>query len=306
MSQQELAIIGAGAVGQAVVRRLVERGIEPTVINRSETTLAGARSVSADVGDAAGLRRALAGADVVFQCAQPPYHRWSEDFPQLQSNVVDACTETGAALIGAENLYAYGTPGTAISEQSPFQPTTQKGRVRLAMIEALRDADQAGRLRTAAVRASDFFGPGVTGSAYGDRFFGPIAAGKKAQLLGDPDALHSITFIDDYAETLVRVALDPTSWGRAWIAPTAPPITQRAILEIAAQAAGTAPRFQKVGATTLRVAGLFSPPAKEMIEMLGEFTSDYLVDSTAAEKRFGFSPTPLVDAIAITMAAHTA
>jgi len=304
VSRQQFVIIGAGPVGQAVVRRLVYRGIEPTVISRSGPTLAGARTVVADVGDAAGLRQALVEADVVLQCAQPPYHRWAEEFPQFQRNVVDACTDSGSTLIAAENLYVYGTPGTAISEQSPFQPTTQKGRVRLAMIEELRDADRAGKLRTAAVRSSDFFGPGVTGSAYGQRFFGPIAAGRKAQLLGDPDALHSITFIDDYAETLIRVALDPTSWGQAWIPPTARPITQRAILELAAQAAGTAPRFQKVGPAMLRLAGMFSPPAKEMIEMLGEFTADYVVDSTAAEERFGLSPVPLADAIAVTIAAH--
>lgn len=99
---------GAGPVGRAVVETLVERGAEPTVVTRSAVDLAGARSVVADMSDAGDARRAVSGASVVIQCAQPPYHRWAKEFPALQRSVLGACAAAGAPLIAAENVYGYG------------------------------------------------------------------------------------------------------------------------------------------------------------------------------------------------------
>ena len=58
-------------------------------------------------------------------------------------------------------------------------------------------------------------------------------------------------------------------------------------------AAGLQPKVKTVGATTLRVAGLFMPGAREMVEMMYEFTEPMVVDSAAFESGFGWSATPL-------------
>lgn len=52
---------------------------------------------------------------------------------------------------------------------------------------------------------------------------------------------------------------------------------------------------------TLRLAGLFIPPAEEMIEMLYEFDEPYLLDSRAIERELGLSPTPLEVSIPATV-----
>ncbi len=166
-------VLGAGPVGRAVVAALAARGIEPAVVTRSGASVPGAISRVADITDPAQAAAALAGAEVVFQCAQPEYHRWPQEFPTLQTGIVDAAAKVGALLAVAENLYGYGPHDGPLTEDLPLAATTRKGVVRAQMWRDLEAAHQAGRLRVVAGRASDFCGPGVEGSAVGDRVFGP-------------------------------------------------------------------------------------------------------------------------------------
>ncbi len=238
---------------------------------------------------------------MVFQCAQPEYHRWEQEFRALQATVLEACAHADVPLIATENTYGYGPVTVPMTEDLPMNPTTRKGRVRAAMWGDLLEAHRAGRVQTAAVRASDFFGPAVDGSAFGDRFFKGIVGGNKAEVLGDPDALHSITYVPDLAAAMIAVAGDPAAWGRAWHAPTAPAVTQREIVEIAARAAGTDPTVRPVKPWQLRLLGMFVKPVKEMIEMRYEFDHDHVIDSSAFAARFGLPPTPLDESLAATV-----
>ncbi len=295
-------VLGAGPVGRAVAAQLASGGAVPRVLTRSGTSVPGARSAAVDVTDAGALAAALAGADVVFQCAQPAYHRWAAEFPALQRSALDACARTGAGLVAVENLYPYGAVAGPITESMPFNPCSAKGEVRARMATELAAAHTEGRVRTAAVRASDFLGPGVGASAYGDRFVGPLAKGRAADVFGDPDTRHSVSFVPDLAAALVAVAERPGAWGRAWHAPTAPAITQRHLVELVAAAAGTEPRLRVVKPWMLRLVGLFNPGARETVEMLYEFEADFVLDSSAAEGALGLTPTPLADAAAATVA----
>jgi nucleoside-diphosphate-sugar epimerase len=295
-------VLGAGPVGRSVAAALVARGISPRVVTRSGSAIDGTQPFRADLADPDATRAALGGATVVFQCAIPPYHRWTKDFPPIQRSVVRACEASGAAIVAIENLYGYGPVSGPMTEDLPMKPTTRKGAVRAAMWGELLDAHQAGRIRAVAVRASDFFGPGVRDSAYGERFFGPLVSGGKAQVLGSPQARHAITYVSDLAEAAVRLAEDSSAWGRAWHAPTAPAITQLALVEAAARAAGVPPAFATVKPWQLRLVGAFNPGARETVEMLYEFEHDFVLDSSAFESRFRQTPTPLDRALAETVA----
>ncbi|MEM9133151.1 MAG: NAD-dependent epimerase/dehydratase family protein [Actinomycetota bacterium] len=297
-------VLGAGPVGRAIVDRLVDRGLTPTVVTRSGTAVDGAKAAAIDVADTPSLAAALAPADAVFHAVMPPYSRWPELFPPFQAAIVRACEQSGGVLVSAENLYGYGTPGVPITEQLPLAPTTTKGRVRAELWRALAAAHEEGAIRAAAVRASDFFGPGVIASAYGESVFGRLAAGKKAQVLGDPGTRHSITYVPDYAEALVRVAERPATWGRAWIAPTAPAVAQAEVVALAAEALGVDPGIQRISRAMLRLAGLFNADVRETVEMFPEFTHDFVVDSAAAEAALDLAPTDLETAIAHTAGCH--
>src|SRR5262245_16862399 len=118
-------VLGAGPVGRAVVAALESRGIEPAVVTRSGAAVPGATSRRADLADPAQAAEAVAGAQVVFQCAQPPYHRWPEEFPGLQAQAVAAATSAGALLVVAENLYGYGPVDGPLTQDLPLTATTR-------------------------------------------------------------------------------------------------------------------------------------------------------------------------------------
>jgi nucleoside-diphosphate-sugar epimerase len=295
-------VIGAGPVGRAIAEVLEAAGSTATVLTRHPTPIAGASTQAVDATSTDELVDAIAGADVVFQCAQPAYHRWVEEFPALQRAVVGACERVGASLVVVENLYGYGPVDGPMTETTPMRPTTRKGAVRAQMWQELETAHAGARVRVAAVRASDFIGPGVVGSAFGERFVVPLVAGRRADVLGDPDALHSVTYVPDLAAAMVHVARQPNAFGRAWHAPTAPAVTQRELVGLVAAAAGTAPSLRVVRPWMLRLVGLWDRGARETIEMRDEFEHDFVVDSSAFERAFGVGPTPLADSVAATVA----
>lgn len=297
-------VLGAGPVARSVVAALVARGTRPVVVSRSGTSVAGAGARRADIGDAAALGAAVADADVVFQCAQPPYHRWPQEFPQLQDRVLAAVESAGALLVAAENLYGYAPPTSAITEDLPLAATTRKGVVRAAMCRRLEGAHRSGRVRTVAARASDFFGPGVTASAVGDRFFGPIVAGKGVQVVGDPDRLHTYTYVADFGEAMVRLSEAPETWGQAWHVPNAPTITTRAFAERAAAIAGTTARLKPVKPWQLRLVGTFVPALREIDELRYEFEQDWVVSHDRYAAVLGDHATGLDDALAATVHAQ--
>lgn len=80
--------------------------------------------------------------------------------------------------------------------------------------EALAAHDQ-GRVRVAIGRAADFYGPFVTDSALGERVFGPLIAGKTAQLVGDIDQPHTYTFVGDFGEALAVLGEHDKADGQA-------------------------------------------------------------------------------------------
>jgi len=303
---QRHAVLGAGPVGRAIVAELVGRGITPTIVSRSGTTVPGATTRRADITDASQLAAAIDGADVVHQCAQPAYHRWQEEFPSLQAGVVEAVSNSGAVLVVVENLYGYGPVDGSLTETLPMSATTKKGAVRARMYLDLVEAHQAGRIRMVVARASDFYGPHVEGSAFGERFVSQVAAGKKVDIVGDPEALHSVTFVPDLAGAMVRLAREPDAWGRAWHVPNAPAVTQRELVELAAHAAGTHPTIRRVARWQLRALGLFSAPMRETVEMTYEFEHDFVVDHSDYAAHFGDHATPLAAAFAITMERNSA
>ena len=295
-------ILGAGPVGRAVAEQLVDTyDIKPTVVTRSGSDIPGTLSLKADLSSRESANDALAGADVVYQCSQPAYNRWPEEFPTLQRNITAAITGTNAVLVAAENMYGYGVVDGPLHEGLALTATTRKGAVRAELWRELEHAHEAGDYRAVAARASDFYGPGVEDSAYGSRFFGPLVAGKKAEVLGDPSTRHTVTYVPDFGRALVRLGEDPEAWGRAWHIPNAPAPTTEELVTHVARIAGTTPKTSRIGPTKMRLAGLFIPAAKEMIELAYEFDRDFVIDDSAYTERYGPEFTELEEGLSQTV-----
>jgi nucleoside-diphosphate-sugar epimerase len=299
-------IVGAGPVGSATASRLAAAGERVRVITRHGTgpDTGGIDGVAADATDAGRLAGLAAGAAVLYNCASPPYHRWSQDWPPLAAAMLAAAERTGAVLVTMSNLYAYGPVAHPMTERDPLAATGRKGQVRAAVWTQALAAHQAGRVRAAEARSSDFFGPGVRGqSPIGERSIPRLLAGRPVAVLGNPDSAHSWTFIPDIAAALVTLGADERAWGRAWHVPTSAPMSQRQLYATLAQLARVPePTLRPVPAWLLWAGGLAVPDLRELREVAYQFTAPFVMDSSAITGTFGLQPTPAEHALAATLA----
>ena len=69
---------------------------------------------------------------------------------------------------------------------------------------------------------------------------------------------------------------------------------------------GKDPALSVISPTMMRLAGLFSPGAKETVEMLYEFDRPFVVDASRSEQELGLVPTPTDEGIRRTVAWYKA
>ncbi len=293
MSERHV-VVGAGPVGSGIAVALAEAGHEVVVVTRSGSGPhhPAVERVSADASDADRLRRLSAGAATVFNAANPPYTRWVTDWPPLAESLLRTAEATGAVLATVSNLYVYGRVTAAMTEDTPLRPHDHKGRVREVMWHQASAAHQDGRVRYVEVRGSDYpDAPPAT--SHLSRHVPALLAGRRCRVMGDPDQPHSWTATADVVALVVAAAADPTSHGRAWHVPTAPPRTQREALgDLAALAGAPAPRVAGTPASLLRAVGTVAPYVREVAGTVYQFTAPFALDDSAARAHFGLQPQP--------------
>jgi nucleoside-diphosphate-sugar epimerase len=311
LAMNELHVVyGTGPVGTAVIETLVAQGKQVRVVTRTGARKhlpPSAEVVRGDATDPADARLVCAGATHVYNCTNPvDYHRWPEQFPPLQRGVLEGAVASGAKLIVMENLYMYGPHGgIPMTETMPMCGRGSRSTTRVRMTEELFAAHRTGQVRVATVRASDLFGPHVTQSLTGEQLFAPLLSGKPAQLFADLDVPHSLSYVRDVGQALVRVGADDRALGRAWHAPNAPAVPLRAFVCLLGEAAGMTPRLRPLPRAVTRallpLLGLAVPPLRGLRENLYIMYEPYVVDHSAYARMFGDHATPLRAAITETI-----
>ena len=303
MAKKKYVVVGTGAIGSLVADQLAADGHSVIAISRhaapSKSPMVD--HVAGDASDAKFLARQAVDAAAIFNCVNPPYHRWPQEWPPIAAALLHAAEESGAVLTTLSNLYAYGTPTGPLTPETPLRATYAKGQVRGQMWLDAKAAHDANKIRATEVRASDFIGP--TGFSAINRLVPDIVAGKRVQLLGNPDAPHSWTYTVDVAKTLIAAAQNKTAWGRAWHAPTNPPRTQRQVVEELAKAAGVAPvKASAVPNTLLRFLGIFNSEIREVLITMYQFEQPFVIDDTATRRELGLAPTRWEEVLEATVA----
>ena len=188
-----------------------------------------------------------------------------------------------------------------MTENSPYAATTRKGRVRADMSHALMEAHKREKVRVVIGRASDYFGPRGLMSSMGERVFYPALDGKPAQVLGNPDLLHTYTYLPDIGEGLAILGENDQALGQIWHLPSAETLTTRQFIERIFEATGHPPRIQVAPKGILKIIGLFNAELREVIEMLYQFENPHIVDNSKFKQTFGNYATPLNEAIQTTV-----
>jgi nucleoside-diphosphate-sugar epimerase len=252
--------------------------------------------IAADCSDPQQAIEAAMGATVVYQALNPPYHQWHKYFPGLQANALAAAQAVGARYVSIENLYMYDS-SKPITEESPILPRSKKGELRAKMAHEVMAAHQRGEIRAAALRSSDYYGPGVLNSALGEMVFGNLVAGKRAQVSGSAVMSHSFAYIEDVGKAAAILGTHEEALGQVWIAPHAPALTQGEMVEMACRILEIEPRISVISSFMMRLAGLFVSEARAAVEMMYEFTAPFVVDSSKFEQTFQVKATSVEEGV---------
>lgn len=288
-------VVGAGGTGTATARLLANAGHRVRIVTRSGSgpVHPGVEIIAADATDLDGLIEVSRGAEALFNCAAPPYHTWPQALPRLATAQLTAAERTGADYVLLDNLYAYGSVDGPMMESLPLAPNSVKGRLRAELWQQALAAHEAGRVRVTTVRASDFVGAGAN-SVFSLLVAPKVLAGRSAAVPADLDAPHSWTATTDAARALAAVSQDDRAWGHVWHAPTNLPVSVRQLAHQLADLAGvSAPKLRTIPSWALRMAGLFSPAARELPEMQYQFQRPFVLSSSLTEQTFSLTPAPL-------------
>lgn len=303
-------VLGTGQVGHAVAQQLRGANADVRLVSRSGRAPDDLRddvtTVSADIADPAAARAACEGGAVVYCCVQPPYERWAERFPPLLDGALEAAEHADARFVMADNLYMYGPVDGPIHEGLPETATTEKGRTRAEMARTIREAHESGRVEATVGRASDFYGPGVTGSIVGPYVFEPILDGGTVWFPGDPDLPHTYTYVPDFARALVTLGSEEAALGEVWHVPNAETVTTREFVQLAGRVAGTDPTVRGLPSWVVRPLGLVSGTMRELAETQYQRSEPYVVSHERFAETFDFTPTPHREALEATVAWYRA
>ncbi len=309
--REKIVVLGYGPVGQAIVAQLLaadpERDVHLAQRHRPSNLPNDVPFVPCDSQILASVQTACAGAEQIVLAIGFAYERaiWADQWPRAMAHVLQAAEENGARLIFVDNLYMYGPQTVPLVETLPLTSYGTKPAVRAAITQKWMSAYQEGKVRVAALRAPDFYGPRVAQSHLGDLAFGALAKGKPAMVIIDPNQKHDFAYVPDIARGVLSLLNAPDEdFGQAWHIPCAPIQTPREILSLASAHTGKPLKLTSLPMAFLPFLGLFYPVMAEMVEMRFQWDRTYQVDATKFAKRFWNDPTPFSVGVAETLKAY--
>ncbi len=297
MTKTKHIILGAGgAIGNVLADELVARNENVKLVGRSGRNRPGAESQQADLTKLDDVTLVVEESSIVYLVAGLQYKLsdWQDQWPKIMSNVISACQAKSAKLIFFDNVYMYGKVNGAMTEETPYNPSSKKGEIRARIATQLMSEVKAGNITALIARSADFYGPYTEKTSV--PFFLVIqrlAQDKKAQWLVNAKTKHTFTFTGDCGKALYLLATTEDAANQIWHLPTAsPPITGEEFIKITAEFLGKKAEYATLNKLMLKAAGLFDSTIKESYEMLYQNEFDYIFNSTKFEKRFGYAPTP--------------
>ncbi|MFB5678998.1 SDR family NAD(P)-dependent oxidoreductase [Paenibacillus terreus] len=272
-------VVGAtGGTGAVITAELAKRGISVIAFGRSRQKL---EELAARLGNPAHLSLAVGNAsrpddiaaaakdaDVLFHCANVPYHEMETKLIPLGESIMEAANRLGVKVVAIDGIYPYGKRQMdKVTEDHPKQPHTRKGKTRLAF-EQMIFSSRWNNVRAMIVRLPDYYGPTANQASYLGGTLEAIAAGKMAFFIGNMKVPREYVYLPDAASMVVELAQHDHAYGQNWNIPGTGIISGREIVQIARQASGTKKPVIPLGRIGLSLLGLFVPVMKEIVEML--------------------------------------
>jgi nucleoside-diphosphate-sugar epimerase len=295
-------ILGAGGpVANALTLELENNNHTVRLVSRKPVSPAKTSTTwqKADLLKYDELSAATQGATVIYLCAGLVYDKniWREQWPILLRNVINVTKQNNARLIFFDNVYMYGLTDGAMTETSPYNPISEKGKIRAGIANMLMDEIKAGTVQATIARAADFYGTNSMNSFFDMMVLDKYAKKQTAQWMGDVNKLHSFSYIPDMGKAMYLLGQHPESDNQIWHLPTAKPMRGKAFIELAAAIYNVKPKYFRINKLMLFTIGLFDKLTMGAVEMYYQNSHDYVFDSSKFENAFNFKPTSYEDGI---------
>ena len=205
-------ILGAtGTVGAEVGRTLLARGWKVRALHRNpaavQHTAPGFEWVQGDAMNRADVMAAAQSVELIVHAVNPPgYHNWGGLVLPMIDNTIAAARVAKTRILLPGTVYNFGQDAFPIlREDSPQQPHTRKGKIRVELERRLRVASEDG-VQVLIVRAGDFFGPGSSANSwFASALVKPGTTLSTIQYPGSDGVGHQWAYVPDVAETMVRL-----------------------------------------------------------------------------------------------------
>ena len=295
-------ILGAGGpVANALTEELVNHNETIRLVSRKPIATTG-KNISwqkADLLNYNEVLEATKGSAIIYLCAGIVYNAeiWQQQWPLIMQNVINASKAANARLIFFDNIYMYGLVKGPITEETPYKPISEKGKVRAKIADQLMAEVKAGKIKASILRAADFYGTDSKNIFLDMMLLDKYAKKQSAQWIGNPKVKHNFTYIPDAGRAMYLLGQDPQSDNQVWHAPTAAPLTGTEFINMAANIYQAKPKFMRVTKFMLWIFGLFNKVVADTVEMYYQYNHDYNFNSDKFEKAFNFKPTSYQDGI---------
>jgi nucleoside-diphosphate-sugar epimerase len=286
---------GAGFIGSTLAKGLAASGAEVTVLDNLSSGYReniqkqpGIRLVEKDVRDAAAVKAAVAGTNVVFHLAASVGNQRSIEQPvnDAEINVIgtlrvlEAARKAGVRkVVLASSAGIFGELKTLpIREDHPVEPDSPYGASKLcAEKQGLAFARLYG-MDVVCLRYFNVYGPGQRFDAYGNVipiFVFGVLRGQPVTIFGDGEQTRDFVNVRDVVQANIKAAMVPGLSG-AFNIGSGTRISVNRLVEL------------------LRAAGGLNPVVRYGPARVGD-VRDSLADIGAARKAFGFEPTVTIE-----------
>lgn len=285
-------VLGSGLVGSILAKLLAESGNQVIIASRTgkgpeHKNIVCAKANASSFIDLYSLSEK---PKVIYNCVNPPYHKWKTEWPPISNSLNEYAEKTQAVLVTCSNLYGYGPHVGALTEDLPLNAKWTNGRVRADMWLAAKALNDSKKIRATEVRGSDYIAASDQ-SRMGDRVVPNLVKGKKIQLIGAIDQLHSWTDPEDVARLMIVVGQDERAWGKPWHVPSNEPKTQLQVVQDISSALGLAvPNVSSIPLVMQKLIGIFNPVIKELLNSNYQFDKPFIMSDANTRNTFGLTP----------------
>lgn len=293
---RSLVIGGTLFIGRALVRKLLERGDDVTILHRGKVTPFGenVQEVHCDRNDVDSIRTIMREGN--YELVFDNVYDWQRGTTAQQ--VEAAATSCGDALrryIFTSSVAAYGS-GLNRKEDDALAPSDDKdsySRNKAETERMLLGLYREQGFPAVTLRPPYLYGP--ENPFYREQFFWDRILAKRPILLpGDGSRLMQFVFVDDYVDAAIAAAENDIAVGQAYNTANPQPITQQALVAAFAEAADCPmPEMISMEREALFALGgnIFEPPF-----YFGQYYDmpPITENTSKAKKELGFSTTPFV------------